>query len=75
LVDAIPLQSTSDLVEDVEQSLRDLKRDRWRTRENLNLSDETHDDDAAVCLPHAAAWLSPPKAKPRTPASYQLADA
>jgi hypothetical protein len=75
LVDAIPLQNTSDLLQDVEQSVRNLKRDRRRTRENLPLSVETHDDDAAVCLPHAAAWLSPPKAKPRTLASYQLADA
>ena len=74
LVDAIPLRITSDLVEGgVEQSLRDLKRYRRRTRENLSLASETY-DDAAVCLPHAAAWLRP-KAKPRTPSNYQLAEA
>ena len=67
LVDVI----TSDLVEGVEQGLRDLKQ---RNRETLLLSDEAH-DDTAVFLPHAAAWLSQPKAKPRTPANYELADA
>jgi hypothetical protein len=70
LVDAI----TSDLVEDVEQGLRNLKRDQQRYRENLPVSDETH-NDTALFLPHAAAWLSAPKAKPRTFTSYQLADA
>ena len=60
LVDPI----TSDLIEGVEQGLR----------ENLPLSDETH-DDTAVFLPHAAAWLSQPKTKPRTPANYELTDA
>jgi hypothetical protein len=70
LVDAI----TSDLVEDVEQGLRHLRRDQQRSRETLPLSDEAH-DDTAVFLPHAATWLSGSKAKPRTPANYQLADA
>jgi hypothetical protein len=70
LVDAI----ASDLVEGVEQGLRNLKRDQQRNRENLPLSDEPP-DDTAVFLPHAAAWLSPPKAKPRTPVNYQLAEA
>ena len=70
LVDAI----TSDLVEGVEEGLRNLKRDQQRSRETLPLSDKAH-DDTAVFLPHAAAWLSGPKAEPRTPANYQLADA
>ena len=70
LVDAI----TSDLVQGVEQGLRNLKRDQQRSRETLPLSDEKR-DDTAVFLPHAAAWLSGPKAKPRTLANCQLADA
>jgi hypothetical protein len=74
LVDEIPLPITSGLVEGVEQSLRDLKRYRRRARENLSLSSETY-DDGAVSLPHAAAWLSRPKAKPRAPSNYQLAEA
>jgi hypothetical protein len=74
LVDAIAPPITSDLIEGVEQSLRDLKRYRRRARENLALSSETY-DDAAVCLPYAAAWLSRPKAKPRAPSNYQLAEA
>jgi len=63
LVDVI----TSDCI-DVE-----LKQGQQLNCENLSLLDEIHDD--AVFLPHAAAWLSAPKAKPRTPANYQLADA
>jgi hypothetical protein len=69
LVDVV----TPDFVHGVEQRLRNLLRDRQRIRETLVLSDETW-DDATVSLPHAAAWLSGLKAKPRTPASYQLAD-
>jgi hypothetical protein len=57
-----------DLVEGVDQ------RDQQRNREHLPTSDETH-DNTAVLLPHAATWLSEPKAKPRTVANYQLADA
>jgi hypothetical protein len=68
LVDAI----TTDLVEDMEQGLRNPKRDPRRSRESLLLPDEEY-DDAAVFLPHAAAWLSRPKAKPRTSANYQFA--
>jgi hypothetical protein len=71
LVDAMPLPMTTDLVEDVDQALRNPKRTR---PENLPLSNETR-DDTAVFLPHAAAWLSRPKAKPRMRASYELADA
>jgi hypothetical protein len=74
LVDAMPLPMTTDFVEDVEQRLRNLKRERLRIREDLALSVETR-DDTAVFLPHAATWLSRPKAKPRTPASYELVDA
>jgi hypothetical protein len=70
LVDTI----TSDLVEGVEQGLCNLKRDQQRNYVNLPLSDETH-DEPTVFLPHAAGWLSQPKAKSRTPANYQLADA
>jgi hypothetical protein len=69
-VDAI----TSDLIEDVEYGLRDLLRDQQRSRETLVVSDETQ-DDSTVFLPHAAAWLSGPKTKSRTPENYQLADA
>jgi hypothetical protein len=57
LVDEI----TSDFVEGVEQGLRNLKRDQQRNRENLHGSDEAQ-DDTAVFLPHAAAWLSRPNA-------------
>jgi hypothetical protein len=74
LVDAMPLPMTTDLVEDVDQGQRNPKRDRRRTRENWPLSNETR-DDTAVFLPHAAAWLSRPKAKARMQASYELADA
>jgi hypothetical protein len=62
LVDAI----SSDLVEGVEQRLRNLKRDQQRNRGNLPLF------DTAVFLP---AWLRGPKAEPRTPVNYQLAEA
>ena len=72
LVDAMPLPITSDWVEGVEQCLRNVRRDRPRTHDHSPASDETH-DDAAVFLPHAAAWLSRPN--PRTQANYQLADA
>jgi hypothetical protein len=71
LVDAI----TSDWVEEgVEQGLRNIKRDQQRNCQNSPFSDEAH-DDTAVFLPHAAAWLSQPEAKPRTPANRELADA
>jgi hypothetical protein len=70
LVDAI----TCDLVAGVEQGLRNLTRDQRRIREILPLSDEAH-NDTTVFLPHAAAWLSGPKAEPRMPANYQLAEA
>ena len=72
-VEAMPLHMTSDPVEDVEQSAGEPRRDRQRTREHLRLSDQTR-NYTAIPLPHAAAWLSRPKDKPRTPANYELAD-
>jgi hypothetical protein len=65
---------TSDLIEDLEYGLRNLLRDQQRNHETIVLADDAQ-DDTTVLLPHAAAWLSVPKAKPRTPANYQLVDA
>jgi hypothetical protein len=69
-VDAI----TSNLIEDVEYGLRNLLRDQQRNCETVVLANEAQ-DDTTVFLPHAAAWLSGPKAKSRMPENYQLADA
>jgi hypothetical protein len=72
LVEAMPLHMTAEYLK---QSLHELKRDRQRAREDLLLLDQTH-EYTAVSLPHAAAWLSRPKATQTVKAvNRQLADA
>ena len=73
-VAAKPQAMTPDWADDLTRKLRELKRDRPGAPEacNLPLSHE----GKAVSLPHAAGWLTRPKAKPRTgPVNRQLADA
>jgi hypothetical protein len=65
---------TADLIEDVEYGLRNLLRDQQRNCETVVRANEAQ-DDTTVFLPHAAAWLSGPKAKSRMTENYQLADA
>ena len=73
-VAANPSPMTTDWADDLTRKLRELRRDRPGAPEacNLPLSHE----GKAVSLPHAAGWLTRPKAKPRTgPVNRQLADA
>ena len=70
---------TTDPADDLKGSLLELKRDLKNASEPSNLRSSRakgSSSSGAVWLPHSAAWLSRPQAKPRTePANYQLADA
>jgi hypothetical protein len=70
--------TTTDPADDLKRSLGELKHDLQRASEACNLpsSYQTHASSCATLLPHAAAWLSRPQAKPtRKPANSHAAAA
>jgi hypothetical protein len=66
---------TADLPHDLTPTLLELERHLKPALQECNLR-SSRGQSSAISLPHVAAWLSRPQAKPTTePASHQLADA